>query len=96
MILHMMKTSAHSAPIALDAGHSISRTTFFPADEDRIANAAPQPVEPTAKAKSFRTRLHKSDQLAQPINCLGDRMGKHPRGLIVLEDGAYSADAPVS
>ena len=58
-------------------------------DLGRISASAIAPAE-------VGTRHRKSNQLAQPINCLGDRMGKHPRGLIVLEDGACSVDAPVS
>jgi DsbC/DsbD-like thiol-disulfide interchange protein len=70
----------------VDAGHSISHAVFFPIDEDQIANAAPQPVE--SSAKGFRMRLHKSDQLKTPIERL--------RGVLVLDNGAYSVDAPIS
>ena len=70
----------------LDAGHTISRATFFPSDEDEIVNSAPQPVEATAKG--FRMHLRKSDQLTRPVNRL--------HGVLVLDDAAYSVDAPVS
>ena len=72
--------------LEVDAGHSISHAAFFPMDEDQIVNAAPQPVE--FSAKGFRMHLHKSDQLTHPIQRL--------RGVLVLDDGAYSVDAPIS
>jgi DsbC/DsbD-like thiol-disulfide interchange protein len=70
----------------LDAGHAISRATFFPIDEDEIANAAPQPVDATPKG--LRIHLRKSSDLKAPI--------KRLRGLLVLGDAAYAVDAPVS
>jgi hypothetical protein len=93
MILNTMKRNSHLASslldeftLEVDAGHSISYRAFLPIDKDQTVNAAPEPVE--SSAKGFRMRLQKSDQLTHPVERL--------RGVLGLRDGAYSVGASVS
>ena len=72
--------------LQIDSGRSISHATFFPLDEDQVANAAPQSVEPMPTG--FRIHLHKSDQLTAPI--------KRLRGVIETDDAAYTVSADVA
>jgi len=67
-------------------GKPASSASFFPLDQDQIDNAAPQPVQATAKG--FQMQLRKSDALTKPVSEL--------RGVLVIGGKGYTLDAPVS
>jgi DsbC/DsbD-like thiol-disulfide interchange protein len=67
-------------------GRKIPQATFFPLEESRIDNSAPQELVPLATG--FRLTLLKSDQLLTPIRRL--------KGVLELsENQNYLIDAPV-
>jgi DsbC/DsbD-like thiol-disulfide interchange protein len=66
-------------------GRSIKQAFFFPLQPNQIENAAPQAVRPTEAG--FTITLKESDQLLKPIRRL--------QGILLLENRAYSIDAPV-
>jgi len=66
-------------------GHSVKQAFFFPLQPNQVENIAPQAVRPTEAG--FTMTLKESDQLLKPIRRL--------RGILLLENQAYSIDAPV-
>ncbi len=73
--------------LSIEAGKkSLREAQFFPLEPDQIENAAPQPLQATARGA--RITLKKSDLLVHPISQL--------KGLLVLHGGeAYQIAAPV-
>lgn len=66
-------------------GRSRKSAFFFPLQPNQVENTAPQAVWPTEAG--FTLTLKKSDQLLTPIHRL--------QGVLLLENQAYSVDAPV-
>ena len=66
-------------------GRSIKQAFFFPLQPNQVENNAPQAVRPTEAG--FTMTLKESDQLLKPIH--------HLQGILLLQDQAYSVDAPV-
>ena len=66
-------------------GRSIKKAFFFPRQPNQVENTAPQTVRSTDAG--FTMTLKESDQLLKPIHRL--------QGILLVENQAYSIDAPV-